>query len=181
MENSFYYFFSATPQVLAGILALFAVFVIFKVQSLTRELLALATYLHNTIENKFDKDDNSDQKRKKVDLAWAIKRNIETENIVQLHEAINNYNNEIHTDNKIYKIRKERFDTVYAKKQNLINDTIKASKITGFTIISCLGILPFGKIIICHTIIICTIFLVVLVYVGIIFNRLLTILKKSFE
>ena len=45
MSNSFYYFFSATPQVLAGILALFGVFIIFKIQTLKSELIGIGQYI----------------------------------------------------------------------------------------------------------------------------------------
>ena len=47
MSDSFYYFFSATPQVLGGILALFGVFVIFKIQTIKAELIASGQILHN--------------------------------------------------------------------------------------------------------------------------------------
>jgi hypothetical protein len=45
MENSFYYFFSATPQVLGGILALFGVFVIYRIQAITSELKGICQYI----------------------------------------------------------------------------------------------------------------------------------------
>jgi hypothetical protein len=59
MENSFYYFFSAVPQVLGGVLALFGVFVVFKVQSLKSQLLGIAkTFVQkrDTFNNQSDKD-----------------------------------------------------------------------------------------------------------------------------
>jgi hypothetical protein len=40
-SNSFYYFFSATAQVSGGILALYAVFVVFKIKTRKDELLGL--------------------------------------------------------------------------------------------------------------------------------------------
>jgi len=44
MSNSFYYFFSTTPQVLAAILALFGVFVIFKIQTLEIKIQYKSAY-----------------------------------------------------------------------------------------------------------------------------------------
>ena len=41
MKDSFYYFFSATPQVLGAILALFGVFVIFKIDNLYKRLKSI--------------------------------------------------------------------------------------------------------------------------------------------
>lgn len=52
MTNSFYYFFSAAAQVLAAILALFGVFVIFKIQSLTSELLEEGRKLEHIVTSK---------------------------------------------------------------------------------------------------------------------------------
>jgi len=181
LSNSFFYFYSATPQVLGGIMALFAVFVIFKIQALTKELLSLADYVHNILQNINEKGDSDEIKKKRTDLAWGIKRNIEAENIVQVYEAINKYTDELHPINRVYNIRQARFDSVYTKRQNLIDDTIAASKITAFIILFCLGILPFGKLVICHTVFMGIIFGAVLVCVGIIFYKLLSILKKSFN
>jgi hypothetical protein len=50
MENAYYYFFSATPQVLAGIIALFGVFVLFKLQALSNELSPIANNLHYSLD-----------------------------------------------------------------------------------------------------------------------------------
>jgi hypothetical protein len=181
LSNSFYYFYSATPQVLGGIMALFAVFVIFKIQALKDELLSLAQYLHNTLHGISEKGESAEMQKKRGKLAWEIKRNIEAKNIVQVYEAIKRYNDELHTTNKVYKVRKERFDDVYSIKENLVSDTITASTITAFIVLFCLGILPFGKLVICHTIFMGIIFGVVLLCVGIIFYKLLSILKKSFN
>jgi len=180
LSNSFFYFFSATPQVLGGIMALFAVFVIFKIQALKDEILSLAQYLHNTIHDISEKGESAEMQKKRGKLAWEIKRHIEAKNIVQVFEAIEKYNSELHTSNKIYKARKTRFDNGYAIKENLVSDTVIASKITAFIIFFCLGILPFGKLVICHTVLLWIIFGLVLVLVGIVFKMVLTILKESF-
>ena len=42
MNNYFYYFFSTVPQVLGAVLALFGVFVVFKIQTIKDDLLGLA-------------------------------------------------------------------------------------------------------------------------------------------
>ncbi len=52
MESSFYYFFSATPQVLAGILALFGVFVIFKIQEIRIKLERIGQKVHDEAKTK---------------------------------------------------------------------------------------------------------------------------------
>jgi hypothetical protein len=179
LSNSFFYFFSATPQVLGAIMALFAVFVIFKIQALKDEILSLAQYLHNTVDKINEKGDSLDMKKKRGKLSWEIKRHIEAKNIVQVYEAIKKYD-ELHTTNKIYKVRKKRFDDIYAIKENLVSNTIAASKITAFLIIFCLLALPFGKYVICHTVLLWIIFGLVLVWVGIVFNKVLTILKEAF-
>ena len=49
MSNSFYYFFSAVPQVLAAILALFGVFVVFKIQNTETQLIAIGKSLKSLV------------------------------------------------------------------------------------------------------------------------------------
>ena len=49
MENSFYYFFSAVPQVLGGVLALFGVFVLYKIQTLKDEQVSIASDINQIL------------------------------------------------------------------------------------------------------------------------------------
>ncbi len=62
MNNSFYYFYSATPQVLSGVLALFGVFVIFKIQTIKSEILSIGLNIYENLidsvgENRMDMKD----------------------------------------------------------------------------------------------------------------------------
>ncbi len=45
MSNSFYYFFSAVPQVMGGILALFGVFIVFKIQAIESNIIGIGQSL----------------------------------------------------------------------------------------------------------------------------------------
>ena len=50
MENSFYYFFSAVPQVLGSVLGLLGVFVIFKVQHIRKQIFGIGQSVLDEIE-----------------------------------------------------------------------------------------------------------------------------------
>ena len=52
-NNSFYYFFSTVPQVLGAVLALFGVFVIFKIQTIQQDLLGLAKSIMDEANNLY--------------------------------------------------------------------------------------------------------------------------------
>jgi hypothetical protein len=91
MSNSFYYFFSAVPQVLSGILALFGVFVIFKVQTLKSHLFGIVPAILNEMENESFLEDPPKKEELKKQLIETSKRN----NITALKAAISLIDNEV--------------------------------------------------------------------------------------
>ena len=76
--NSFYYFYSAVPQVLGGILAIMCFFLIFKIQTLKEELVAKAIEINNLIKSNIDPGNTKSQLQSDYE---SIKQNIENRNI----------------------------------------------------------------------------------------------------
>jgi hypothetical protein len=149
MESSFYYFFSATPQVLAAILALFGVFVVFKIQNSKSLLIGIA----KTIAEESNRIYLSHPTRFKLcskrltaigfinELNDSVKRGdiTETKNLV------------IQIDNEDFIFSKERYISIFNKIQSLIHRTILWSVFTAVAIVICLIFLPFSDFFINHT------------------------------
>ena len=77
MESSFYYFFSSTPQVLGGVLALFGVFVIFKIQALKDELLVQASDIRDFAHSFSDKNDTHETRIHRNNVNRIIAKKIQ--------------------------------------------------------------------------------------------------------
>jgi hypothetical protein len=181
MENSFYYFFSAVPQVLGGILALFGVFVLFKIQALTTELTSSATKLADYAYDYSDKNDDSTILSIRNNFSKTLRTWINSRNIDKIKYIL-----DMNADNKLkqahyYKSFSIEFDEGYRIYKELIRRTINSTAFTAGIIIFCLAIIPLGNWIICYPAILIAIFIAVIVCVIIAFRLLLTILKKSFS
>lgn len=89
MENSFFYFFSATPQALAAILALFGFFLVFKLQSLKEEMLTKAADLKEYLsrcERYFENDEKLMHIRHSIFLTLTAK--LPYKNILEIYQII---------------------------------------------------------------------------------------------
>jgi len=149
MSNSFYYFFSASAQVLAAILALFGVFVIFKIQTLTTELLEIGRKLKHlvtnvSVSNKLEEG----QQLQVLIFLMSAEFNKEVFNLKNLIKTM-----KLDQTNLLCKVyigyhqNKIKFDDLYLTYKTIINKTIQTSILTALLIVFCLGILPFGKFI----------------------------------
>ncbi|MEI6048534.1 MAG: hypothetical protein WCS03_06515 [Bacteroidota bacterium] len=78
MENSFYYFFSSTPQVLGGIWALFGVFVLFKIQSLTTDLISISKELLYWLQHYSIRSESNESLNERVTIMPEISQSILT-------------------------------------------------------------------------------------------------------
>ncbi len=179
MENSFYYFFSATPQVLGGILALFGVFVLFKLQALSTELISVATKLADYASTYHNSNDDDTIISIRQTFKEALETWTKSKNVSKIKYILDLLTDERFKNSIQYKAFFEEFNNVYGVYKGLINDTVKSSTFTGLIIIFCLSVLTFGKWIICHPAILYLTFSVVIVCVVISFYKLLSILKKS--
>jgi hypothetical protein len=168
MTNSFYYFFSATPQVLAAILALFGVFVIFKIRSLKSELIGIGKSLISNTTNYNDQSDSLISIQIKVNANLALQNN----DIEKLKSTFDIFTNKV---NYHY----QKFYKVYNSLQSLIKRTIFWSKITVVLIIICLSTIPFGDMILNNVYIFYSLFISVIGCLMFIFINLISILKEA--
>ena len=135
MENSssFYYFFSATPQVLAGILALFGVFVIFKIQTIRKQLTGIGQSIIDEVTRlKITHTVILNEKLNTNDILDYLNKAIHRDDIVGLKREIDLI------DDQYFIIYWQRFNELYDFLQNLIRRTIIMTILTAFIILVCL-------------------------------------------
>jgi hypothetical protein len=173
LSNSFYYFFSAVPQVLAGILALFGVFMVFKVQTVKSQLFGIGKIVVRDLQKYMNiksivKDELKDDTINKINSC------IDTADINALLRVMNTI-----TDGG-YLIFKEEYDKLYSFLKTLINVTIGASIYTAGIILISLMILPFASFILQHPCLLYILFAFILLAVGICLYTFIKILVKSF-
>jgi hypothetical protein len=180
MENSFYYFFSAVPQVLGAIMALFGVFVLFKLQQLSTGLLILGENLHNAANNT-SQSHKTDEVTRLLKLVRGVAKEVKYKNINGINQILISNTATIAEDSPLFvDIRKEFFST-YKLYSDMINKTKRSTIVSACTIVFCFSLLPFGKWITCNQILLFIMFFVVLVSVGIIFYQLIKILKIALD
>lgn len=179
MENSFYYFFSATPQVLAGVLALFGVYVLFKLQQLTKELLLRAKEFKHLSQYTFDKNETEETKKLRVKVEAALDRCIISENMADFKENIDiSQKNNLYIGDKIT-IRFNRFNNLYKTYKRLKDGTIRLSCFTAIIIVICLTVIPLGKYLLNHIHLLYLMYFTVIACLIIIFYNLYQVLRKS--
>lgn len=182
--NSFYYFFSAVPQVLGGILALFGVFVIFKIQTLKSQLLSIGQSIYDKGDNLirttgviFSKEIGN------TSFLFVLERGLKKNNINDLKYVIDMIDDDLDEGNIIqalhFKLYHENYCEVFDTLQSLINSTIKWSVFTACIIVFCLAVIPFGNLILKHTTIQYILFNVLIVCIILCFYGLISILKKA--
>lgn len=178
MENSFYYFFSATPQVLGGILALFGVFVLFKIQSLTTDLISIGKELLHWLQFYSLPSESIESLDERNKVMPDISKSILTRDITYLKKSLEKI--KIFKDTTSLEIR-SRFDNVYLIYKKLVDRTIHSSIFTGIIIISCLLIIPFGKWIYCKPVLLFSLFFIIILSVGYILYSFYVILKSALQ
>jgi hypothetical protein len=137
--NSFYYFFSATPQVIAAILGLFGILVIFKLQSAKSSLLGYGESILNVI--KYEINGNLTEGTLNSTIKSAIQNAIHQQSINGLEKAIFSItikNEKITQIQKAFVLQKD-------VSNNLIRFTIIMSITSSLLIGLCLAIIPFGQ------------------------------------
>lgn len=176
MSNSFYYFFSTTPQVLAGILALFGVFIIFKIQTLKSELIGIGQYILEkgnrliripSIGVKFSKTENN------TSILDRIEKDISRNDIKGLKSTIELI------DYQDFELSIRKYNNVSDFLQSLIKSTIKWSIYTAIVIILCLAAIPFGDLILKNVYILYSLFTIMIVCITLSFYGLISILRKA--
>jgi len=178
MKNSFYYFFSATPQVLGGILALFGVFVIFKIQIIAEVLSKKASNLYTEARSLYFPEDSNEIQKLGVTIKKKIKEGIENKDLSLIKKALDLDKKNTTNQSKSFLSFAEEFNSLYSAKEALYNDTIRFSFLTAVIIIFCLALIPFGDWIICYHNTLMLIFFLVIGLIGYSFFNLISILKR---
>ncbi len=170
MENSFYYFFSAVPQVLGGVLALFGVFVVFKIQTLKAQLLGIGNAVILKIQDKINVLEIINNEDKRATLS-NIQTYIEKSDIEGLYEIMKLLTNAQVT------IFRDNYQATYSFLKDLINNTVKASIYTALVVVLTLALIPFGTFFLNHIILLYVLFAVVILAIGGCFYLFVSILK----
>lgn len=178
MSDSFNYFFSATPQVLGGIMALFGVFVLFKIQSYTTELLTIGQELRKDLLTFTNKNESTESLEERTKLIPEVSKGVLTKNINYINEALK-ANHEYQRTS--FKEIRSRFDVVYALYSELVHKTVNSAILTGIVIVFCLSMIPLGEWIYCKPVLLYTVFSVTVLAVIIIFYKFIIILKSALK
>lgn len=181
MSNSFYYFFSAAPQVLGGILALFGVFVIFKIQGLKNQLIGISRPLLNIIDQIHAQEVSLENRMTNVVTSTSInlKASILREDTYEIKAILDGVSITYSLFKDEFESLRLRFNTIYNSFQILVRGTIKWSIFTATLIIFCLSTIPFGEFILNHLKVLYVIFGLVILGIGLSFYGLISILKKA--
>jgi len=203
MKDSFYYFFSATPQVLGGILALFGVFIIFKLETLKVQLkvlkellLNLGMVIHKEIQPPLIKEINKRLTKEGEDkpfiTRWidAIRVEDNEEFLIYFDEfmkithdsGIKSLLNQL-ASTYIIKCKRttENIEIIKAKIKSLSMVTLRWSMFTAGIIVICLTILTQGKYFVCHPYLLLIVFMLIIVLILICFSWLIFTLYKSLK
>ena len=145
MSNSFYYFFSATPQVLAAIMVMFGVLIMYKITSFRDRLIGNA----QTITEDLKRNPNQvvSKNQKTPSIIASLERSIVMKEIVLLSYYISEMDNI--TDAGLMTLVQ-----IYVAKRRALLRLIKWTYLMTFlssaTIIICLCIIPLGEEILCN-------------------------------
>jgi hypothetical protein len=176
MNNSFYYFFSATSQVLGTVLALFGVFVIFRIQAIKDNMIGIGQSLLDRLERLNPKQAQSF----KVPQGYTFGNFKRTIRNAVTRKDINNLKAKIELiTNEQYKFYNRNITKLEKLLKSLIEKTIRWSVVTAVVIVFCLLIIPFGQYFLCHRWLLYTMFFIVIAGVVFIFMSLISILIDS--
>lgn len=176
MNDPFYYFFSATPQVLSGLLAVFGAIVIFKVQNIKSELIGFAKSINEEIKSSL-KNSNIIEETEYPYLIVELENAINRNDLMTVKVTIDKMTIEFYD----YATHCIRFLSVFQFYENLQKKTIKWSKVNAAIIIVCLAIIPFGEILVKNEFLLWIIFLSVIIGLVVCFIQFLLILTQSLK
>ncbi|HVN57587.1 MAG TPA: hypothetical protein VMT63_04765 [Bacteroidales bacterium] len=177
INSSFYYFFSTTPQVLGAILALFGVFVIFKIQSMKSQLFGMGQTIIDDYWIKWGKsnalilNDNIGNDDIITELNLSISRN----SLSSLDNTINL------VENKEFALYVKSFNNMNGFLKSLVNETILWSAFTSLTLFISLLIIPCGNFLLSHKTLLTTSFIFILICIFMCLVGMLLILIKSIK
>lgn len=177
MENAYYYFFSAVPQTLAGIMALFGVFVLFKLQALSNELSPIVSTLYESLRFPY----YPEYKEIRLTLSTLCFDAFNNKSFKPVADYYKTFDNSVLSNYANYSVYTKRFLSTYKVYDNLLKGTIFATIFTGVIILICLALLPFAKFISCNSVLVFSLFTLIIVCIIIIFYLLITVLKKSLK
>jgi hypothetical protein len=184
-SNSFYYFFSATPQVLAAILGLFGVFIVFKIDSLKKQMFGIGQSLLDKLKKDSDGYLSGDKKVAEITgIETAVKfgsfvLNLENA-IVRLDaDSLKTQLESITAQN--YGFYSRNYNSLYNWRTSLINSSKRLSIVTLITIFICLLMIPFGPWFYSHGVLLSIVFIIFLVAVGLIFVGLYRFIESSLK
>lgn len=144
MENSFYYFFSATPQVLGGLIALTGVFVIFKLEANKRELLTVVMPLIELYKRYSDARDDSLSTSQRNSVLHKIINLVDCQSVKDLYKILDENSDAYTKETETYKLVMANVSRLYKKRDNIINSTIRLAITVTILIVFCLSIIPVG-------------------------------------
>jgi hypothetical protein len=174
MENSFFYFFSAVPQVLGGILALFGVFIIYKLQNLNSEILIKGGEFVQYYTSHTKNDDPASSAILEMN-AYKIKDAVKSGNLKLLKILVDNIR-----DDKINKSEKYiELGNLFKLGPNLQDAAIIYAIFTAAIIVICLSIIPFSQFFHCHIYLLKFTFGLIIFLIIICFVYLINILSTS--
>lgn len=170
---------------LSGVLALFGVFVIFKIQTIKSEILSIGLNIYENLidsvgENRMDMKDTEWIYDTKM-LRNLIHISIQCKDVKKLYQTLyGSYYKKAYSSISSDDL-KEQIGKEYVFLQTLITETIKSFIITSVTIVACLVILPFGTSVLFHPFILWTLFGFIIISVSFCFYKIIKILKQSIE
>jgi hypothetical protein len=174
--NSFYYFYSAVPQVLGALLALFGVFVIFKVSDLKNQMIGICMTIKDEAESYTFKDGSFLKLNEEMDNSTIFKsltRYMERIDLVGLKRTLELINNQH------FGIPLIRYSDLFSVRKKLIFWTIILSIYTSIIILFCLVCLTLGEKILSCPELLRMLFIITLVLIFICFSGLIYVLIKS--
>jgi len=187
-DDSFYYFYSTVPQVLAGGIALIGVFAIFKIKALKDSLSGIAQNFYDEVKDHYVNRDNPDiflftetDFNKKINFFKKYMISLNFEMIkkdmyrfmeAEKHLITTRQMKELHLNLII-----ARYNDLYYKIINLRIETLRVVRFSAIVIITSLIIIPFGNNLPCWLVI--TLLVVFFVLVGVNLWLLINIIKNS--
>ena len=184
LSNSFFYFFSAVPQVLAAILGLFAVFVLYRIQTLKDDLINLASEFVELL-NSLEKAKNIMIEKRRTDVIKILNNAIQVKNILIIHYYIEKMTlNTMNNDDKVHidlcKRMINGYNTINSLRESFPKKMIILSSFTALVILMCLSVIPFACYIFAHPVLLNWLFIIIVIAVIVCFVLLINILRKAF-
>ncbi|HPQ79571.1 MAG TPA: hypothetical protein PLG47_03915 [Candidatus Dojkabacteria bacterium] len=175
--NSFFYFFSAVPQVLAATMALFGVFVIFKVQNLKDEMLGTANNLNIFMKNFSDARDTASITSERFDKCTLIENCIKSKDVYLLRLTILHNLDSVTMQRDEFKLCQRHFAKLIVLFQLLKKSTIVLTALSGFIIILCLSTIPLSNFMNLHPLLLKWLFIFIIILLFFVLSGLIVILS----